>query len=305
MEIERGEVVANDHKIGFRSCGEGPPVLLVHGWPTSSFLWRNVMPAMAADRRVIAVDLPGFGASDKPTDASYSFRFFGDVLDAFVEQLEIDEPLGLAVHDLGGPVGLWWAARSPDRIERIAILNTLVYPEISLAVKLFVASARLPLARRVLTSQWGLARALRFGVADPARLRDDAMAGFCAPFRDRDARAALARAGCGLHPDGLKTVGEFVDNTSLPLRIRLRHARSDPARHRRDRRPRPEGAPRGGGQRAGLRSLPAGGTARGDRRVARGLLLAPDPAVERGAEVGWRGRSTRASSRASSSVGWA
>ncbi len=66
------------------------------------------MPPIAAANRVVALDLPGFGGSSKPLDASYDFGFFGRALEGFLDALGI-ERLGLAVHDLGGPVGLYWA----------------------------------------------------------------------------------------------------------------------------------------------------------------------------------------------------
>lgn len=78
----------------------------------------------------------------------------------------------MAVHDLGGPIGLYWACRNPERVERLALLNTIVYPEMSWAVVAFVATTRLPLVRRLMTSAWGLRMALRIGVADSRRLDD-------------------------------------------------------------------------------------------------------------------------------------
>ena len=60
--------------IAYRELGSGPPVLLLHGWPTSSFLWRDVMVPVAEHNRVVAVDLPGFGASDKPLGAQIRLR---------------------------------------------------------------------------------------------------------------------------------------------------------------------------------------------------------------------------------------
>lgn len=70
-ELRRVEVDGLD--IAYREQGEGPAVLLVHGWPTSSYLWREVMPPVAVANRVVAVDLPGFGASAKPLDVDYGF----------------------------------------------------------------------------------------------------------------------------------------------------------------------------------------------------------------------------------------
>ncbi|HEV8597291.1 MAG TPA: alpha/beta fold hydrolase [Candidatus Dormibacteraeota bacterium] len=123
-------------RLAYRELGQGPPVLLLHGWPTSSFLWRNVMGSIARANRAVALDLPGFGASDKPVGIRYSFDFFGRALDQFLAHVGIDQ-LGLAVHDLGGPVGLHWALGRPGRLTKLALLNTLVYPEFSEAVKEF------------------------------------------------------------------------------------------------------------------------------------------------------------------------
>src|SRR5688500_18350903 len=98
--------------LGYREMGVGPAVLLVHGWPTSSFLWRDVMPAIAETNRVLAIDLPGFGASDKPPHSRYTFADFEQAIDAFLAALEIEQ-VALAAHDLGGPVAVHWALSRP------------------------------------------------------------------------------------------------------------------------------------------------------------------------------------------------
>ena len=86
---------------------------------------------------MVALDLPGFGASDKPLDVQYDFDLFERTLDGFLAALGIDE-VGLAVHDLGGPVGVHWAVHRPERVTKLALLNTLVYPEFSEAVMAFI-----------------------------------------------------------------------------------------------------------------------------------------------------------------------
>ncbi len=202
----------------YLSAGKGEPVLLLHGWPTSSFLWRRVIPAIAEKNHVIALDLPGFGRSDKPLDATYSFRFFDGVLDGFLAALDI-ETISLAVHDLGGPIGLYWACRNPSRIRRLALLNTLVYPEVSWAVKLFVIGVRTPFLRDLVTSSWGLKKALEIGVTDKKRLSDDAVAGIRAPFTSREDRRALAKAGCRLSPKGFALIARRLPELTCPVRI--------------------------------------------------------------------------------------
>jgi haloalkane dehalogenase len=87
-----------------------PPILLLHGFPTSSHLYRNILPELGKTHRAIALDLPGYGLSDKPLDVAYDYDFYADTLDGFLDALDIGDT-HLCVHDLGGPVGLYWALR--------------------------------------------------------------------------------------------------------------------------------------------------------------------------------------------------
>src|SRR5687768_8396618 len=98
-------------QLHYLEAGSGEPILLLHGWPTSSFLWRNMIGKLAEKNRVLALDLPGFGRSDKPLGASYSFRFYARVVSAFLDAAGVGA-VGLALHDLGGPIGLYWACHN-------------------------------------------------------------------------------------------------------------------------------------------------------------------------------------------------
>jgi haloalkane dehalogenase len=204
--------------LGYRELGSGPPVLLLHGWPTSSFLWRNVMPPLAERNRVIALDLPGFGASDKPLGVRYDFELFERAIDDFLAALEIDE-LGIAVHDLGGPAGLHWALGRPERVSRVALLNTLVYPEFSEAVLAFIRACTEPAPRKFITSPEGLEAAMRLGLADESRLTDEALAGVREPYTTEESREALADAGIGLRPEGFGEIAERLPSLQVPVRI--------------------------------------------------------------------------------------
>lgn len=196
-----------------------PPVLLLHGWPTSSFLWRNVIgPIADAGNRVIAPDLPGFGRSDKPLDASYSFRFFDSALDELCEAAGVGET-GLAVHDLGGPVGMHWATRHPGRVRKLALLNTLVFAKPSAAVVAFIVGLRTPGLRSWLTSERGLRFAMRIGIRDESRVDDELLAGVLEPFAGDDARKALRKAALNLHPSGMKEVERWLGTVEFPVRI--------------------------------------------------------------------------------------
>jgi pimeloyl-ACP methyl ester carboxylesterase len=198
--------------------GSGDPVLMLHGWPTSAYLWRNVLPGVGEGSRAIALDLPGFGRSDKPLGASYSFRFFDRALTGFLDALEI-ERIGLAVHDLGGPVGLYWASQHPERVSALALLNTLVFARPSWAVVAFIAAARTPGIRSWLTSPAGIAFAMRFGVTDKDRLDDATIAAYQEPFADDEARRVLRKAGTGLHPAGLREIERWLPTIKVPVQI--------------------------------------------------------------------------------------
>src|SRR3954471_16433956 len=120
-------------RVAYREQGAGPAVLLLHGWPTSSFLWREVMEPIAEANRVVAPDLPGFGGSDKPLGIRYGFDLYDRVIDGFLEALGV-EAVAIAGHDLRGPIGLHWAIGRRERLSRLALLNTLIYPDFSEAV---------------------------------------------------------------------------------------------------------------------------------------------------------------------------
>ena len=106
--------------------GDGAPVLLLHGEPTSSYLWRNVIPPIVAAgrRRAVAPDLIGFGSSDKPADVGwYSYDRHVASIERLVETLDL-RGLTLVVHDWGGPIGLRFAVEHEDLVERVVILDT-------------------------------------------------------------------------------------------------------------------------------------------------------------------------------------
>jgi haloalkane dehalogenase len=107
--------------------GRGDAVLLFHGEPTWSFLYRKVIPPLARVGRVLAPDYFGFGRSDKPVEREwYSYDSHYASIERFVDELDL-RGLTLVVHDWGGPLGLRLAAERPERVERLVITNTGLY----------------------------------------------------------------------------------------------------------------------------------------------------------------------------------
>ena len=105
---------------------EADPILFIHGNPTWSYLWRNIMPHLESRGRVIAIDLIGMGMSDKP-EIGYSFGDHAAYLEAFIDELALED-ITLVIQDWGSGLGLDYAARNPERIKGIALFEAMLPP---------------------------------------------------------------------------------------------------------------------------------------------------------------------------------
>jgi haloalkane dehalogenase len=108
-----------------REQGRGAEVVLVHGVPTSSYLYRKVIPELAGQGlRPTAFDFPGLGLADRPEDFDYTWSGLARWTGEAIDELGIDR-CHLVVHDIGGPIGFEWAIRNPERVLSLTVLNTL------------------------------------------------------------------------------------------------------------------------------------------------------------------------------------
>ncbi|TCL08106.1 haloalkane dehalogenase [Shimia isoporae] len=119
-------VDVNGSRIHYVDEGEGDPVLFIHGNPTSSYLWRNIIPHTVPHGRAIALDLIGMGKSDKP-DLGYRFADHVPYLDGFIEALGLKN-ITLVIHDWGSALGFHYAHRHPDNIRGIAFMEGVIRP---------------------------------------------------------------------------------------------------------------------------------------------------------------------------------
>ncbi len=117
-----------DTRIAYREAGTGPPVVFLHGNPTSSYLWRDVLGPVSAIAHCIAPDLAGMGESGPSTTGSYRFLDHRRYVDQFFEALGLTSDVILVGHDWGGVLATDWARRHPDAVSGIAYLETLVAP---------------------------------------------------------------------------------------------------------------------------------------------------------------------------------
>ncbi len=114
-------------EISHVDTGSGDPIVFLHGNPTSSYLWRNIIPAVADHGRCLAPDLVGMGRSGPAADGRYRFADHARHLDAWFDALGL-ENVTLVVHDWGSALGFHWARRHPERVRAIAYMEAIVRP---------------------------------------------------------------------------------------------------------------------------------------------------------------------------------
>ena len=118
-----------EYTMSFVDEGVGDPIVLLHGNPTSSYLWRNILPHLTGLGRCVAPDLIGMGDSDKlkhSGPASYSFIEHRKYLDALLEEIGVSENVTFVVHDWGSALGFDWAYRHPNKVKGIAYMEAIL-----------------------------------------------------------------------------------------------------------------------------------------------------------------------------------
>jgi haloalkane dehalogenase len=114
--------------MAYVDTGSGDPAVFLHGNPTSSYLWRNVIPHVEGMARCLAPDLIGMGESGNAPDGSYRFVDHKRYLDEWFEALELTEKVTLVMHDWGSGLGFHWAERHPERVKAIVYMEAIVLP---------------------------------------------------------------------------------------------------------------------------------------------------------------------------------
>ncbi|MEL6661092.1 MAG: alpha/beta hydrolase, partial [Bacteroidota bacterium] len=150
-------ITYQDYQIAAYSQGEGETIIFLHGWPTNAKLWQAQVKALQANYRVITFDWLGFGASDKPTEHTYTFTAQKEILDTVISELvPPDEKITLVGHDIGGPPTILWASENPERVARLILLNTILYTLKTPLDAFSEVLLSLPITRDLFVSNWGL-----------------------------------------------------------------------------------------------------------------------------------------------------
>ncbi|MEM8836745.1 MAG: haloalkane dehalogenase [Pseudomonadota bacterium] len=126
MPFKKKSVEINGSKMAYVDEGDGPVVLFLHGNPTSSYLWRNIIPYVTDNHRAIAPDLIGMGDSDKP-DIGYTFAEHADYLDTFIAALDLKD-ITLVIHDWGSVLGMRYARLNEENVRAVAFMEAGIPP---------------------------------------------------------------------------------------------------------------------------------------------------------------------------------
>jgi haloalkane dehalogenase len=197
MPFQKSNMTILGHQMAYVDEGTGRPVVFLHGNPTSSYLWRNIIPFVTHGHRAIAPDLIGMGDSSKP-DLDYTYTDHAAHLHGFLDALDLKDAV-LVLHDWGSALGFDWAAKNPNRVSAIAFMEAIVPPAMPFP-SLEAMGPFEELFRNLRTAGVGEQMVLQdnffiefilreLGVAK--RLSDDVMAHYRAPYPTPESRKPL------------------------------------------------------------------------------------------------------------------
>jgi len=204
--------------------GQGAPVLFLHGNPTSSYLWRNVIPYVTDDYRAIAVDLIGMGKSDKP-DLAYTYQDHKRYLDAFIEALGLRD-ITLVIHDWGSVLGFDYAMGHESNVVGIAFMEAIIPPAFPRTEPMGGALGRFrtPAGEELILDQNQFVESILAGSVIRG-LTDEEMAYYRAPYATRESRLPTLQWPRELpiqgeparNVDVVNRVGSWMQRTDVPM----------------------------------------------------------------------------------------
>jgi pimeloyl-ACP methyl ester carboxylesterase len=198
------------------SRGAGEPIVLIHGFPTSSHLWLDVVAKLPAGHRIVVLDLLGFGRSDAPLEADYSIGGHGERLARLLDALRIDRAVVVG-HGTGGAIALWAALTMPERITRIVLIGSST-SEGWFSRERPAARAFYDLALRMPTWFWTpiLRGAIARSYSDPERGKRSAEM-YLAPFTEGNGSKILRKHLAGVDAAAVAAIRDRAAQSRVPL----------------------------------------------------------------------------------------
>lgn len=213
------------HRLAYLDEGSGPAVLLIHGIPTSSLLWRQVIPVLAEQYRVIVPDMLNYGRSDKPSRADVSIAAQARLMFGLLDGLGVGRA-HVVGHDIGGGVAQIMAVRRPERVNKLAMGNTVCFD--SWPIPEFQPLQQPGAERQFSLDQFTsmMREMLPQGVYRDESLTDEAIEMMLAPWSDEQGKRALFRNFRRLNPEYTQAIGEELSD--LPHETLIFWGREDP-----------------------------------------------------------------------------
>jgi pimeloyl-ACP methyl ester carboxylesterase len=207
----------------YEDTGNGPPLLLIHGFGASTYTWRYVAPELAKTHRVIAVDLKGFGQSDKPFDTRYSVSDQAELLAELIEEKDLRE-LTLVGHSFGGGIALMLALeanqRLSGRISKLVLLDSIAYPQ---QIPVFFRLLDVPLVSqlgvRMVPPTVQTRVALRIAYLDDSKIDPEEVETYAAPLKTAAGKHAIIHSARQIVPEGIVELSERYKTIALPTLI--------------------------------------------------------------------------------------
>lgn len=204
--------------IAYLRSGQGPPLVLLHGIPSSSYLWRDVIGPLSATFEILAPDLLGYGDSDKRLDVDLSIAAQARYIVAFMETLGVHQA-AVAGHDIGGGVAQLMAVDEPQRVARLILIDSIVDNNWPIAD---IARLKEPAWDQIMVNidlRAGLRKGLEAGMVTPGRVTDELVDEWTRPFQDLGGRRAYLRAARALNNRDLAGRSKHIDEIETPTLI--------------------------------------------------------------------------------------
>lgn len=183
--------------VAYTDVGEGEPILLLHGIPTWSFLFHDVIDTLAQHYRVIAPDMIGYGYSDRRDQFDRSIEFQADFVERFLEHLDV-ESAHFVAHDIGGGVALILADRKPELVRSMVLSNSVAYDSWPVDEMLAMGHPRnAKMKPEEMTEK--LVESFQFGLTRSERLTEEFKEGIVTPYQERDGIVSLVRNAASLN----------------------------------------------------------------------------------------------------------
>jgi pimeloyl-ACP methyl ester carboxylesterase len=210
-------------KLFYYEEGKGPPLLLIHGFGASTYTWRHVAPELAKNYRVIAVDLKGFGQSDKPFDGRYSVYDQAELLAQLIEDKDLRD-LTLVGHSFGGGVALLLALeanrRLDGRITRLVLLDSIAYPQnIPVFFRLLDVPLVSQLGVRMVPPSVQTRVALQIAYFDDSKIDPQEIELYAAPLKTAAGKHAIIHSARQIVPEDIAELSERYKTIELPTLI--------------------------------------------------------------------------------------